>query len=202
MEHFYKSIQGFFNFQDLYTKVIKELPDTSNIVEVGAWKGCSTAFLAVEIINSGKNIKLDVVDTWSGGIPDPSSHLYEEDLKKNNDNIVEIFKKNIKPVEHIIKLIQMTSADASKLYDNKSLDFVFIDANHTYESVKEDILSWLPKIKNGGIIGGHDYDFHAIPGVTKAVKEIFNNNKIIVIKGSIDELRPNDFPVSSWMIYV
>jgi hypothetical protein len=54
MEHFYQNIQGWFDYQELYTKVINQLDNNSHVVEVGAWKGCSTAYLAVEIINSSK----------------------------------------------------------------------------------------------------------------------------------------------------
>jgi hypothetical protein len=200
MEHFYKNIQGWFNFQALYTKVVNILPDNSHIVEVGAWKGCSTAYLAVEIINSGKNIKLDVVDTW-GGNSDPGRDMYVEDVKNNNGNIFKLFEKNMEPVKHIINPINLPSVKASTLYNNKSLDFVFIDANHVYESTKEDILSWLPKIKDGGIIGGHDYHFKDLPGVTQAVDEIFGNN-VVHVDGSLDENRPDAFIVPSWLVYL
>lgn len=192
MEHFYRTIQGWFDFQRLYTRVINELPDNSHIVEIGAWKGQSTAYLAVEIINSGKNIKLDVVDTWKGS-KDGSFTAYTDDLKINNGNIFPIFKQNMKPVEHIINSMQMESEEAYKLYEDHSLDFLFLDGNHNYEDVKKEILHWLPKIKKGGLIGGHDYKHKDLPGVTKAVDEIFK--KIIIIGG--DEISS-----PSWLVYV
>jgi predicted O-methyltransferase YrrM len=74
----------------------------------------------------------------------------------------------------------MPSIYAAKSYEDKSLDFVFIDANHDFEFVKQDIESWLPKIKPGGYIGGHDYsesDGHK--GVVKAVDEAFPEKEII-----------------------
>jgi hypothetical protein len=57
MEHFYQNIDGWFDFQDIYSDVIRKLPNNAHIVEVGAWKGKSTAYLAVEAINSGKILK-------------------------------------------------------------------------------------------------------------------------------------------------
>jgi hypothetical protein len=51
----------------------------------------------------------------------------------------------------------MSSIEAAETYLDNSLDFVFIDAAHDYDSVKQDIISWLPKVKKGGIISGHDY---------------------------------------------
>ena len=70
----------------------------------------------------------------------------------------------------------MISIEASKLYEDNSLDFVFIDASHEYEDVKADILSWLPKVKIGGILAGHDYN--TFEGVNRAVDEIFNINDL------------------------
>jgi hypothetical protein len=91
-----------------------------------------------------------------------------------NRNIFELFRKNLSPVFGKIDLtpIQMFSVQASKLYNDKSLDFVFLDADHKYETIKADIQHWLPKIKPGGIIGGHDYS-QSFPGIPKAVNEFF-----------------------------
>jgi hypothetical protein len=59
---------------------------------------------------------------------------------------------------------------------------VYIDAAHEYESVKADISAWLPKLKSGAILGGHDYLGTTEDGVTRAVNEFigigFNNIKI------------------------
>jgi hypothetical protein len=57
---------------------------------------------------------------------------------------------------------------------NEPLDFVYIDGNHRYEYVKEDIEVYYPKIKLGGVIGGHDFK-SGEPGVVKAVLENFSN---------------------------
>jgi len=178
MEHFYQKIQGWFDYQNLYTKMVNELLDGSHIVEVGAWKGRSSAYLGVEIINSGKNIKLDVVDIWTGEEDDPDAFTADAEFMQYNKNIFELFKKNVAPALHVINPIQMPSAKASKLYQDNSLDFVFIDANHDYEPVKLDIISWLPKIKKTGTIAGHDFNPAAYPGVVKAVHEIFANKKV------------------------
>jgi predicted alpha/beta hydrolase family esterase len=59
------------------------------------------------------------------------------------------------------------------------LDFVFIDADHKYESVKADIAAWLPKVRPGGHIAGHDYHSDW-PGVQKAVDEVLGKGKFVV----------------------
>jgi predicted O-methyltransferase YrrM len=61
----------------------------------------------------------------------------------------------------------MDSLDAVSLYDDASLDFVFIDGSHDYDSVCKDIDAWLPKVKPNGILAGHDYRYYE--GVRRAV---------------------------------
>ncbi len=65
------------------------------------------------------------------------------------------------------------SSDAIKYFKDDELDFVYIDANHEYEYVKEDIALWTPKVKKGGVVGGHDY--HLSAGVNKAVNEVYDD---------------------------
>lgn len=72
-------------------------------------------------------------------------------------------------------VVRATSLEAAKDIPDRSLDFVFIDADHSYEACKADIQAWLPKIKPNGFISGHDYDHPDYPdfGVKRAVDELF-----------------------------
>lgn len=80
-----------------------------------------------------------------------------------------------------VNIVKMKSTDASFLYDDNYFDWIYIDADHSYESVLEDIKKWYPKLKKGGIISGHDFDpsiddvnYHKY-GVEKAVREFFGD---------------------------
>jgi predicted O-methyltransferase YrrM len=73
------------------------------------------------------------------------------------DCLFDLCKKNLEPVKDHVNFIRMESAKAAALYEDESLDFVFIDACHETEAVKADILAWWPKVKIGGILAGHDY---------------------------------------------
>ena len=95
--------------------------------------------------------------------------------------LYEIFLKNIEPVKHQINPIKSLSWDGAAFYEDNSLDFVFIDAAHDYESVKKDINAWFPKIKKGGVIAGHDYTWCA--DVQKAVNEFFKGKTIYETEG-------------------
>lgn len=169
MNHIYNELQfgeNWFSYPNLYSRFVKELSNESKIVEVGCWKGKSIAYLAVEIINSDKNIKIDAVDTWLGS----NENVHINDAYVKTDSLYELFLNNIKPISYIINPLRMTSLDAAKLYKNESIDVVFIDACHEYQCVKDDIAAWFPKVKHGGYLCGHDYVDHWSE-VKKAVDE-------------------------------
>jgi GT2 family glycosyltransferase/predicted O-methyltransferase YrrM len=178
MEHFYKELgENWFTYPNLYSYVVNKFPSGSHFIEVGVWKGMSASYMAVEIINSGKKIKFDCVDNWEF-IENLQSDISQESFR---ENIYDTFLKNINPVQHIITPIKELSWDGAKHYKDSSLDFVFIDAAHDYESVKKDINAWFPKIKKGGIIAGHDYAWS--DDVKKAVNEFFDYNEIYETEG-------------------
>ena len=77
-----------------------------------------------------------------------------------------------------VRIVKKYSMDALKKFDDNSLDFVYIDANHLFPYVAEDIFYWSKKVKPGGIVSGHDYlygskkGFH-VTGVVKGYTEAF-----------------------------
>ena len=88
---------------------------------------------------------------------------------------------------HYALFIRLYSKQAVKCIEDEELDLVFIDADHSYESVKEDILLWQPKVREGGIICGHDYTANIIRGVKMAVDEIYQNENIELIPDSLEK---------------
>lgn len=171
MQHFYQNIQGWSEYGPYYADIVNKLKDGDTIVEVGSWKGRSTVYMAVEIINSGKNIKFYAVDTFTGSAEhNPNDFI--------NDAVYVEFMKNIEPVKDIITVIRKPSIEASALFKNNELAFVFLDAAHDYDNVKKDIAHWYPKVKTGSIIAGHDYDPGWV-GVIKAVDEQFKNKRTL-----------------------
>jgi predicted O-methyltransferase YrrM len=175
MEHYYHTIQNWFDYQEVFKLAVDRAQDGFKFVEIGVWKGGSTSFMGVEIYNSGKQISYDAIDTFEGsqehGVVYP--YLYEEAYA------------NLKPLIdlNVINLIKGNSLDVVSKYEDNSLDFVFIDGSHEYEDVKADILAYLPKVKVGGILAGHDYD-NAWQGVVKAVNETLGENNITTIKSA------------------
>jgi hypothetical protein len=66
-------------------------------------------------------------------------------------------------------ILFMTTADASRHVDDGSLDFVFIDADHSTEGVRADINAWRPKIRAGGVLFGHDYNMKSVRDAVQSV---------------------------------
>ena len=83
-----------------------------------------------------------------------------------------------------LKIIHASSSGASGLFSSEYFDLIFVDANHSYEAVLADIELWLPKMKLGGLLTGHDFENTDFPGVKKAVTEKFGDG-IEVYKGGI-----------------
>ena len=74
---------------------------------------------------------------------------------------------------NVFDIIKDTSEKASNQFQNSSIDFMMIDAGHSYEDVRDDINFWYNKIKPNGTISGDDFGMNLFPGVTKAVNEYF-----------------------------
>lgn len=173
MNHFYTNIHGWFYGEALYSKAVAEAGEGATFVEVGAWKGRSAAYMAVEIVNSGKRVEFHVVD-WFKGSDEPEHHV-DPDVRE--DRLFEVFQTNLASVIGIVTVHNMTSLEGSAMFEDNSLDFVFLDAAHDYQSVKDDIEAWLPKVKSGGVLSGDDY-LGTFPGVTKAVDEAFEKVEV------------------------
>jgi predicted O-methyltransferase YrrM len=147
--------EDWFTYPRLYQDMVKRFPSGSTFVEIGAWKGKSSAYMSVEIANSGKQIDFYCIDTFEGSV----EHRNNPELSQ----LYDIFKSNMKPVENYYTDMKMTSMKAVKKFENESIDFVFIDGSHEYEDIKDDITYWLPKVKRGGVLAGHDYYFPPQP---------------------------------------
>lgn len=162
MEHFNRTIsEGMFGSYNLYKMAVELCPENGIMVELGSWTGESMAFLTVEAINSGKSINLYSVDAFMGNIHSGTVGTGFPQWDK--------YKQNLQPVWGKFTPIKGLSWDVADQFEDGSVDFVFIDADHTYEGVNKDIDAWLPKMKSGGLFAGHDYD--SAKSVKKAVME-------------------------------
>jgi len=159
-------IQGWFNYNNVFNSLVNSVPDDGVFVECGAWLGKSSSYLC-DI--SKDRIRVYIVDHWLGS----KDELNNSHKLGTEQDIYQIFIDNMG--DRIFTPLRMDSEQASKQFEDNSCDVVFIDMGHSYEEVKRDIELWLPKVKTGGIIAGHDYP--SWPGVKKAVDEKFDSIK-------------------------
>ena len=192
MEHFYQAIPGFLWFTECYRRLLRALPsDTPSVfVELGAFMGRSTAWLGVEIVNSGKPVTLVTVDSfvsWEGDASILRGDALAEAFTRNTAPLVQALNGRFRPVRSDTRLAAQQFADCS-------VDVVFVDAGHGYEDVSADIEAWWPKIKPGGWMAGDDFMMRP---VAQAVCERFAPDYILV-HGWTDN--PVSQPWPSWMV--
>jgi predicted O-methyltransferase YrrM len=116
--------------------------------EIGTFQGAFSKYILEKW-----NGTLYMIDVWDAieGYIDISNHA-------NFDNKVYLDAMNsIEGMEDRGIMIRSTSEKASQIFSDGSLDFVYIDANHSYDYVVQDLQLWYPKVKSGGLVMGHDY---------------------------------------------
>jgi hypothetical protein len=103
VDHFYQTIDGWCDYEDIYREAITRAEDGAVFVEIGAFKGKSGAFAGVEILNSGKKIMLNLVDHFKGNTEhlDVKSTWYESELAQNPEYLFELCTKNLEPVKEV-----------------------------------------------------------------------------------------------------
>jgi predicted O-methyltransferase YrrM len=143
-------------------ELIKELGDTKEMrmIEIGSFIGESTIIFAEHFK------EVIAIDPFL-----PDYHKEDPTSKFNFDEVYDEYMRRTSPFPNI-KTLRLTSDDAVKELNSETYDFIYIDGIHTYEQVKIDIDNYLPLVKEGGIIGGHDYVGPWV-GVKKAVDEKF-----------------------------
>jgi len=131
--------------------------------EVGVWEGMNAKNILENL-----NIKLlYLVDPWKRYRIYTGRLFGQEAMNRR----YQLTMNRVKPWFDKIEVIRQKSVQGSHYVQNGSLDFCYIDGRHIYRCLKQDIKFWLPKIKKGGYLGGHDY-YSATPGVITAVDQM------------------------------
>lgn len=137
---------------------------------VGAEIGVAAGVNALEMLKGLDIKKLFLIDPYlkfKGG-PKDSQVMHTPGTKKRG-----FAETQMKPFKDKVEFIFDISANAADLIEEDSLDFVYIDGNHATEHVAEDITLYLPKVKKGGLVAGHDYDVKSVrKGVDRVLKNV------------------------------
>lgn len=123
-------------------------------VEVGTQRG----LWAKTLFEKVPGLHLTCVDQWAaynGISQERQDRIYSEAMTNLSGRNVEILRKG--------------SLDVVRTIPDGSLDFVFIDGNHVFDAVMQDIIQWVPKVKKDGIVAAHDYHYYTGSDVIWAV---------------------------------
>lgn len=145
---------------------IAAIPDTHNktLVQVGAWRGDATLIFAQHFKT------VHDVDPYEGD----TNEGYTMD---------DVYAAYVRNTGHLpnVQHYRLRSVDAAKTFHNASIDALYVDAIHTEPALTEDLNAWLPKVKDGGYVGGHDYGEY-FPGIPKAVHKFFSVESVKVFQ--------------------
>lgn len=150
-------------YSKILIKLLVNLDCVCKGAEIGVWRGAN----AFNLLSVFSNLDLILVDDYD------KKKIKANGLDPKNAKIAKKQAlENLKIFDNRCTWLKKDSLDAAFFVEQKTLDFAFLDADHHYKNVLADINIWLPKIKPGGILCGHDYSGH-FPGVKRAVTEKF-----------------------------
>lgn len=151
--------------------------------EVGVYRG----YYSRELLQANPGLNLICIDSWSLNVG--------HGLKKHK-KALPLCLETLAPYRDRYTILKGLSVEVSRLILDESLDFVYIDADHEYEAVKADLRAWIPKVREGGMVAGHDYIEHdpswkidVIRAVDEYVKE--HSIELHVTKASRRDSEPS-----------
>lgn len=180
MEHFYNQLEGWMSetHAEFFKEIISNISDNSTWVEIGSFKGKSISFVTVEALRQDKKISFYAVDTWLGS-EEHQQNGVAEDIDVVNKSLFEKFKSNTNSIKNLFISIRKASVDASKDFENNSIDVLYIDGAHDYQSVLDDICCWFPKLKKKSLLILDDINR---PGVSTAVSFFLQDKNFVLQK--------------------
>lgn len=140
-------------------------------VEIGTYKGRSARAIAENMPDEGFLLCIDPFCD-SEGTTAKNEDEWDKIAKECWSNLSDLPATRLS-IWYTYSHSASEQWESLNLDPDKELDFVFIDGDHSYEGVKQDILDWFPKLRKGGVLAGHDYNVW--PGVTNAVDELFRS---------------------------
>lgn len=145
-----------------------------DVVEIGSWQGRSTSFLG-NAVKDSKNGHLFAIDHFKGNIGKENFYTVDGTLQGLSDK----FLMNVSDVglSDDVSLLDMSSNEAAEKLNDTKIRFLFVDGDHTYEGVKNDIELFFPKLIKGAVVVFDDY-FEGFPGLIKAVDELVINSGV------------------------
>jgi hypothetical protein len=162
--------------------------------EIGVMKGDYSAWLLAR----WKGKRLVSVDAWSVDTEEVPTN--PRVTQAEHDDYFEAARARLAPYGSRSEIWRAESTKAAERVLPSSADFMYIDARHDYEAVSADIAAWLPRVRPGGLLAGHDYyngDMDGqLYGVKRAVDELCSSRGLEIT------LTRHDYPLQSWLTFL
>lgn len=161
--------------------MVKALPKKGIVAEIGVYTGAHADLIfrltqpkVLHLIDPWKPLKGEIYKGWG------SARRTQEEHDKLYMRTLMIMDEAIKQSRAVI--YRMTSSEAVEIFRDEYFDWIFIDGDHTYQAVKDDLNNYYPKIKWGGYICGHDYNEKPTKnyGVVQAVQEFIKEHNLVL----------------------
>lgn len=148
---------------------IGQVLDAMGLTGEGAEVGVAFGENAEIILDSCELKKLHLIDPWNY-VPNENPKGYADAIK-DWEGCMKYAMQKLSRFDRRAAFYRRTSVEGAAMFKDGSLDFVYIDANHMRPYIDNDLNAWWPKVKVGGIFGGHDYHMVNDPDYTCEVKE-------------------------------
>jgi len=150
-------------------RFVEKLPRDAVVAEIGVQRG---GFSTMVLTNAAPK-EYHLIDCWEHQAGDKLGCMEsQEQFDAMYDNVVDLFKDRDN-----VHIHRKYSSDAVTTFDDEYFDWVYIDADHTYEGISNDLKLWWPKVKTGGFLAGHDYyQMGQQVQVQRAVDEFIKEN--------------------------
>ena len=161
------------NRNNFLTQIVrKQLGTINTAIEVGVWRGAFSAKI-MSTLKPKSFYGVDPYKLYEGYTDKPGA---EFNAQTSLDELFETTKQRLEKKGGT--LIRNFSTQAAAEFDDDSIDFVYLDGDHQYQAIKQDIAAWYGKVRSGGILAGHDYvkgslveEFGVIPAVNEFVEQ-------------------------------
>ena len=166
----YSGIPGWGDFGAVHTEVFQHMPPGATVVELGVAHGRGLAAMVAVAEKLELDARIVGVDHFLGTAGEDIALYYGEMSKEKTADRLAGF--GVLP--NMYEIVVSDTVAAADMFD--SVDYVFLDADHSEEGTAKNIEAWWSKVAAGGYIGGHDWQF---PGVSKAVLSFFDKPEIV-----------------------
>lgn len=162
-------------YRDNFFPMLINKLDYKIIAEIGVDKG----EFSKHLLDKSNIDKIYCIDSW---MDDFGSEYRPKEYAYDGGSRMQVALQHLKAYSSKTVFLKNNSLDAAKNIQDSSLDFCYIDGDHSLEGIYTDVYTWIHKVKVGGILAGHDYK----DGENSGIKDYFGNQLPYRVKTVVD----------------